>query len=161
MNSVIIPTTLAFSLWNIVSIAVMFWMEILDPSLIAFGPNVPSANQIVNIRTWLQWSLLLIYTLVSQIALAVVKDTVGTWIKNKEYVRSPSQTATLTIMTYHLSCWATRVVYIYVLMTQVDIILTTAVANMVASVFITGRYMNAPPKRVSLDYDRLDNLGSN
>lgn len=160
------PMAIIFGIWNLVSVITMFMTGILDPSIIAFGPNAPlpggsvhSAHKFVNIDTWVQWILLLIYTFMSQVILTQTKDTTGAWIKNRIYTTSTSQTKVqLITIGYQLSKWTTHILYIYVLMTQIDIILTSALANVISSMIITNKHMEQNTRKLSVDYGRLSDL---
>ena len=161
----VVPMTILFGTWNLAALITMFITEILDPSLIGFGPNIPEAysstggRKFVNIETWIQWTLLLIYTFMSQIIMSQVKDTVGVWIKNRYYTIHTTQLKVqLITLCYQLSKWTTHILYIYVLMTQIDIILASALAGVIASAIITNKHMGQNTRKMSVDYDHLSRV---
>jgi len=144
MNSPIIATIVNV-VWLVTVVSVFSGMGFLN-RYIAFGPNSELTFLNVVIDTWEKWTILIIYTLASNVVQIYTSDVIYPWIVTQvQNIKTPliySKGGTISmVLFYNFSVTFGSFIGIYIVFTQADFMIATIIAQLITNAITTCIYI--------------------
>lgn len=136
----------ALLLWALSCLALLSISVSGGTKFFSFGPRDDLLILDIKINTWLRYSVIVAYTMISTIARTVLQEIVAPWLiqtiqndKPKDaYARRYAQEVALGECFYR---WFDWFMYMHILLAQVDMMLIELVGNLLAVNYTTRMYI--------------------
>lgn len=144
MNSPVVATVVNV-VWLAVVVVVFASMGFLDKYM-SFGPDPSLKFLNITVDTWEKWSILIVYTLASNVVQIYTSDVIYPWIVTQvQNTKTPliysKGRSVAMVLLYNFSVTFGSFIGIYIVFTQADFMLATIIAQLSTNAVTTTLYI--------------------